>query len=266
MNFIESVILGVLQGLTEFLPVSSSGHLVLAQAMMGIKDPMVFYDVILHFGTLVAILVVYRKDIAAIIGESITMARNGSADGLPNAKMLVMIAAASVPVALVGLFFEDAVEALFASPFIVGLMLIVTGAILFATRKNSGGGKMPHEISMKAALLIGLAQAFALVPGISRSGSTIAAGLLLGLERESAARFSFILSIPAVSGAIILKSLSASVSADAAGMYIAGFAVSLAVGVGALYWLINLVKRGKLSSFSYYVWAVGLAAILSNLL
>lgn len=260
--------LGVLQGLTEFLPVSSSGHLVLMQAFMGIGGSVIFFDVLLHVGTLAAVLLVYRKEITDIIRESMTAVagRHKPLSELPHAWFMLMILLGSVPAGVIGILFEDVFEKLFSSPLSVGFFLLVTGALLFRTRRLQEGVKTVGMITPSAALLIGLAQAMAITPGISRSGATIAVALFLGLERETAAKFSFLLSVPAIAGAMLLKSFSVQEIPVALANYTAGFISALIVGLVSLVWLIKLVKRGKLDYFAYYCWSVGVIVILLNLL
>ncbi len=254
-----------MQGLTEFLPVSSSGHLVLMQAYLGLDEPMVFFDVLLHVGTLLSVLVVYRRDIAAMARETISAAadRFKNLQQFPHARTFLMIVVANVPTALMGVTLENHFERLFGSPFIVGVMLLVTGAILFATRGKNDGGKEESFITVREALIIGVAQGCAITPGISRAGMTIAIALFLGIKRESAARFSFLLSVPAILGALLLKSRHLAELDGNLQIYLLGSAVSFIVGTLALIWLINIVKRGKLIWFSWYVWAVGTLAIVS---
>jgi len=265
ITFPESIVLGVLQGLTEFLPVSSSGHLVLMQAFMGIGGPVIFFDVLLHVGTLAAVLLVFRKEIAEIIRESaaaVTGSQKKPVSELPHARFMLMIILGSVPAGVIGILFEDVFEELFSSPLSVGFFLLVTGALLFRTRSLGEGVKTVGMITPSAALLIGLAQAMAITPGISRSGATIAVALFLGLERETAVKFSFLLSVPAIAGAMFLKSFSVQEISIAAANYTAGFISAFVVGLAALIWLIRLVKKGKLDYFAYYCWGVGVLVIV----
>jgi len=238
------------------------------QSFLGLREPMVFFDVLLHMGTLAAVFVVYRRDIAGMLREGFTALSSGGKNigNLPKAWLLLMIIVGSVPAAFIGLLFEDLFEELFASPFYAGLFLIVTGAFLFASRYAKKGDKTDGALTIRDALLIGLAQAMAITPGISRSGATIVAGLFLGLERETSARFSFLLSIPAIMGAMLLKAVSAPVSAGQIPEYTAGVAISFTTGLAALVWLIGLVKRGKLDRFSWYCLSLGGFVALYNIL
>jgi len=267
VTYFESIFFGIIQGLAEFLPISSSGHLVLLQSYFGLNEPMVLFDVFLHVGTLLAVLVVYRSDISAMLSQFVKIVLSGGkkmAD-YPMGRTATMIIVANIPTAIIGLTLKDYFELLFASPIAVGFMLLITGAILFATKGNDNSGKEDSEISIKDALMIGVAQGFAITPGISRSGMTIAVALMLGVKRESAARFSFILSMPAILGAAILKARHASIDSGELTVILLGSAVAFVVGIAALVWLINIVKRGKLVWFSYYCWLVGIVVIMVNI-
>jgi undecaprenyl-diphosphatase len=268
VTLLESTTLGILQGLTEFLPVSSSGHLVLMQTFMGIGGPVVFFDVLLHIGTLAAVLVVFRKNIAAIFRESATaVAGNGKPiSELPHAWFMLMIIVGSVPAGIIGILLEDTFEELFSSPLSVGFFLLVTGMLLFPTRRIKQGARTVGMITMYDAIIIGMAQAMAITPGISRSGATIAVALFLGLERETAVKYSFLLSIPAIAGAVLLKSLSMPELPANLPNYAAGMISAFGVGLVALLWLVRLVNRGKLEYFAYYCWGVGISVVITNLL
>jgi len=196
--------------------------------------------------------------------ETIKWMKSGfkNVDELPEARAVVMVVIASVPTAFIGIIFKDTFEELFTSPFSVGCFLIVTGFILFATRGKSNDGVDDSRMGIKEAIIIGVAQGFAITPGISRSGMTIAVAILLGVKRESAARFSFMLSIPAILGAAVLHLKDVTWEGLNIPAYMVGTAISFVVGVFALKWLIDWVKQGRLSLFSWYVWAVGLTAII----
>ncbi len=291
MGTFEAVILGIIQGLTEFLPVSSSGHLVLAQSLLGLNEPELFFDISVHMGTLAAILIVFYKDIQAII---VSMFRlfflffrkglsfssefkdpdtSGPGIGDSNIKLALLILIGSIPTAFLGLMFHQVADRLFSSVIIVGCMLIVTGFFLWATRWIKIHGTVSPDLSIKKegfsmnkALVIGLVQGMAVIPGISRSGSTIVAGLFLGLNRETAARYSFLLSIPAIMGAEIL-SLKDSFSNPAImdNVTLIGTFSSFVVGYAALRILLYLVKEGRLHFFAPYCWIIGIMAIISGL-
>lgn len=262
----EAAALGVIQGLTEYLPVSSSGHLVIAQNLFGLREPELLFDTVLHLGTLAAVVWYYRADIIAALRDSAAALRaiaSGSPaahalDGRPGASLAWFVIAGSVPTAILGLGFQEQFEAMFASLRWVGVMLCVTGAFLFVSRYASGTGRTIEKMGLPTALLIGLVQGLAITPGISRSGATICAALLLGVERETAARFSFILSIPAITGATLLH-VNGGPGGSTATALALGFAVSLVVGYMSLALLVSFVRRGRLSWFSYYCFAVGAA-------
>lgn len=272
ISFIESVILGIVQGVTEFLPISSSGHLVIMQALFGQHEPQLLFDVMVHVGTLVAIFVVFRKDIADLIRTAFSMLGIGEVEGRSEWWLPLAIVVGTIPTALMGVIFAERFERLFASMTAAGGGLIVTGVILMSTvwsresssETNAGGST---RIGLGKALLIGTAQGIAIFPGVSRSGTTIAIALLLGVERELSARFSFLLAIPAIIGALVfeLKDYSPAAQVGAAPTSVPimlGGAVCAAVtGIFALIVLLNIVRRGRLSFFAYYCWAVGGLAI-----
>lgn len=234
------------------------------QSYMGIHEPVVFFDVLLHIGTLGAVLVVFNKEVAAIYRDGVAaLSRSKPISELPHAWMMLMILLGSVPAGVIGILFEDVFERFFALPLPVGFFLLVTGAVLFMTRKAGRGIKTIGQITPSTALLIGLAQAMAITPGISRSGATIAVALFLGLERETAAKFSFLLSVPAIAGAMLLKSFSVTQLTVNVPNYAAGLASAFVIGLVSLVWLVKLVKKGKLDLFAYYCWGVGLLVILS---
>jgi len=269
--------LGVIQGLTEFLPVSSSGHLVLFQRLFGLKEPELLFDVCLHIGSLVAVIIFFRKDIWAIIVSVIRSTGLVFSSGIklqdlykdPDFKMAVLIIAGSVPTALIGFFLQKVAERLFSSIILVGFMLIATGIVLFLTgvliRYKSKMETKEKDINgflLKDSLIIGIIQGMAIIPGISRSGTTIAIGLFLGLDKETAARYSFLLSIPAIFGAglLTLKDLPAE-GGNPIGVILTGTLVSCIVGYFALKFLVYIVKQGNLYLFAPYCWIVGLITL-----
>ena len=273
MNSTEAIILGIIQGLTEFLPVSSSGHLVLFQQLFGLKEAELFFDVCVHLGTLVAVIIVFRQEIIKIIsallqlvslaGQKEKFLQKVKSD--PELKMAVFIVIGSIPTAILGLLFASIADRLFSSALITGLMLMVTGLLLWLTRKagtHAVSTSIGHLTPGKA-LIIGIVQGLAIIPGISRSGSTISTGLLLGVDRETAARYSFLLSIPAIVGAGLL-SLKEGFSQTNPAIWISllGAVPAALVGYGALKSLLHMVKKGRLYVFAPYCWLVGLLAIL----
>lgn len=263
MTFIQAIVLGIVQGLTEFLPVSSSGHLVLIQNLFGLHQPELVFDVAVHVGTLAAVCIYFYRDISAMIAEvfkwAYSLCRNGeSRHSSMEVRLAAMIAVGSVPTAIIGLGLHKIAGLLFSSVLLVGFMLIVTGFWMWFTRGRDGSGGGVYRLNSVRAVLIGIAQGIAIIPGVSRSGATIAACLYLGLSRETAARYSFLLSIPAIAGAALLSlsDTSTAGSAEVPVIFAGGFAAAL-VGYAALSFLVYLVKKGRLFIFAPYCWAVG---------
>jgi len=251
--WLQAVILGIVQGLTEFLPVSSSGHLVLFQTWLGdaffAQEHPLLFVLALHVGTLLPVLWFYRDSLRELSTER-------------GRRMGALVLVGTVPTGLIGVLFKDHFETLFSSPDRVAVALLVTGALLFATRGREPTGD-DDALTVRTALIIGLAQGLAITPGISRSGTTIAVALFLGLNRELAARFSFLLSIPAICGAVVLEMKDGvDVSGTDWSAVGAGFAASMVVGYAALVMLVALVKRGGLHHFAWYLWPVGVAALI----
>jgi undecaprenyl-diphosphatase len=260
MTVFQAIFLGVVQGLTEFLPVSSSGHLVFFQSLFGLEEPQLAFDVMLHLGTLLAVVVYFRTDISQILLGTWAWLK-GRREGEEEAKLLLWIVVASVPTGLMGILFKDWFESLFSRPKTVGLMLLVTGLLLWLTRIVKKNEKTAGKMGVIDALIIGIAQGVAIIPGISRSGATISSGLFRGLRRELAGKFSFLLSIPAIVGATLLEFREIDLGSGI-GLTFIGMAVSFFVGLFSLKLLMNIVKKGRLSHFSYYCWAIGIFMIL----
>ena len=253
----HALVLGILQGLTEFLPVSSSGHLVLGQSILGLREPELVFDILLHIGTLAAVLTFYGKDLWRIARAWASSLMGKDADeGASRMGWLLMLG--SVPAGIAGVCLDDFIEKMFASPKLAACALLFTGGILCLGRLRQDAGRGESQMTPKDALFIGIFQAFAIIPGISRSGATIVAALTRGVEREQAARFSFLLSAPAISGAFLLKikDFEGTLAANLL-PYAVGVAASAIVGAIALGWLIKLVKGGNLARFRFYCWGVG---------
>lgn len=246
MNLPESIALAAIQGLTEFLPVSSSGHLALASAFMNIPAGSMAFEVVLHLGTLVAVLLVYGRDLLSIAVGVVS----GRRESRLTALSLIV---ASVPAGIAGVFLSDRIEAVFGMPLVVSILLLLTGTVLFLTRFSPRGEGEP---GIRRGLFIGFFQALAVLPGVSRSGLTISAGLFKGVGRASAARFSFLLSVPAILGAAVLELPKAEWNTPI-GVLAAGFAVSALVGYGALKVLLRFVSAGAIHRFCWYCWAIG---------
>jgi undecaprenyl-diphosphatase len=252
----ESILLGILQGLTEFLPVSSSGHLVLAQELLaGFDGPAAAFDVLLHGGTLAAVLIYFRNDLVQIVRD---MSRPG--DGgwrLPGLLLL-----GSVPAGIVGVFFSEAIEPLFSAPRVAAIGLLVTGCILAAAWRLRGSAhRTLTDLTVLGTLFIGFAQALAIVPGISRSGTTIAVGMFLGMSGKDAARFSFLLSIPAIAGALVLES-GVIVGTGLPLTYLAGALAAALVGWASIALLMKLLDRENLLPFALYCLALGILSLV----
>lgn len=250
---------------------SSSGHLVLGRELLGVSEPDLFFDIIVHVATLVVTLIIYARPVAAMTSELIAGANEvargrGLAEMLaarPEAKLSLLIVAGTVPTGVIGVVFKDLLEALFDIPVAASAMLLVTAALLIATRFTRADGRTDAAMTVRDALLIGLVQGFAIIPGISRSGSTIAAALLLGLDRELAARFSFLLSVPAILGALVLKlrDLEAGIAVSGTALGV-GFAAALVTGFLALVALLPLVRRGQLHWFALYLVPVSITGVI----
>jgi len=250
----------VVQGVTEFLPISSSGHLVFFQSLFGFRKSDVLFDVILHLGTLLAVVVYFRSDIVTII-KGVTARLKGKERNLEGERLLLWIGVSTVPTGLMGILLQDWFESLFLKPRTVGVMLLVTGGVLWLTRVAKQEGKSIFGMSWVDALLIGIAQGVAIIPGISRSGATLSAGLFRGLDRELSGRFAFLLSIPAILGAALLEIRKLGIS-TLMPAYLLGAAAAFFVGLLALKFLMKIIKIGKISHFCYYCWGVGMLMIL----
>jgi undecaprenyl-diphosphatase len=254
LMYFHAILLGAVQGLTEFLPVSSSGHLVIFQHILGVQESPLTFDVMLHMGTLLAVFVAFWDDIIGILKK-------------PFTRLTYLIVVGCIPAAIAGYLVAPFIEKAFESLLVVGLGLIFTGfALRFSekwSREKIGLKDIPNT-SYKDVLFIGLLQALAIVPGISRSGSTIAAGLFAGMERELAARFSFLLSIPVIMGAGIFELSDVSSSAWSQNFvpYTIGTLVAALFGYLAIKIVMRLVRHGRLSVFSYYCWAVALVTLV----
>ncbi|MBM4184264.1 MAG: undecaprenyl-diphosphate phosphatase [Gemmatimonadetes bacterium] len=249
MTYLEALVLGFVQGATEFLPVSSSGHLVIAQTLLGVEAPGIVFEVAVHLATLVSILVAYRTRVWDL-GRG-ALARDPSA-----LRYLAFVVFASVPAGLVGVLAKDQVEALFESPVVPGVGLLITGVLLWSSRSalpRASGTVSTWTI----ALAIGVAQAFAITPGVSRSGTTIVAALWLGVEAREAAAFSFLMAIPAIAGAAVLELPDLSGAGLDWGVLALGSVVAAVVGILAIRTLVALLASRSFHAFAPYCWAVG---------
>jgi undecaprenyl-diphosphatase len=254
MELVKAVILGLVQGLTEFLPISSSGHLVIGSEILNYHDPGIAFEVFLHCGTLVAVIIAFRKDLVIMIRSLFASPAARREDPRLNRFFYwnIYTVVATLPAVVFGLFLKDSIDRIFANLLITFAMLAITGTIMVLTRYLHDRGT---EINCPRSLVIGIAQALAIMPGLSRSGSTIFAGMVLGVNRETAARFSFIISIPAILGAVVLKLndlIKAPPPAEQLTAIGVGSLVSAISGYYAIVLLMSLVRRGKLQWFGYY--------------
>ena len=263
MDIIDAIVLGIIQGLTEFLPVSSSGHLELGKAILGdhsIPEESLMFTVVLHFATALSTIVVFRKDIFYILKGLLTFKWND------DTQFIAKIVVSMIPAVVVGLFFEEQMEQLFGGKILlVGCMLIVTAILLFLADKAKDTDK---KVSFKNALVIGISQAIAILPGISRSGATISTSVLLGNDKTKAARFSFLMVVPLIFGKIAKDVLSGELTYESHNFtsLAIGFIVAFVAGLFACTWMISIVKKSKLSYFALYCILVGLTAIIFSFL
>ncbi|MBU0519432.1 undecaprenyl-diphosphatase UppP [bacterium] len=259
MTITAALLLGLLQGLTEFLPVSSSGHLVLAQHILGYAGAeYLTFDVIVHLGTLLAVFIYFRRDLITIATSAVTQK-----DESQGRRWITMIIIGTIPTVIIGLGFEDWFKSIFGNPKLVAGMLLLTALILLLAdrRKLKGGGR--SRLTVPSSLLIGTAQGLAIIPGISRSGSTIATAIFTGLDPAIAARFSFLLSIPAILGASVLEMGGISgITAQQLPAYLLGFSASFISGYIAIDLLLKLVIKRRLWSFSIYLAIVGVLGLI----
>jgi undecaprenyl-diphosphatase len=251
MNLWQGLILGLVQGLTEFLPVSSSGHLVLVEALTGVHFTDVTVEVSLHVATLASVLVLYGRRLWAIVRGVV------AGDG-PSVRYAVLLVIATIPAGVIGVLFHHQIEDAFHSLMWLGIQFLITGVILWSTRRSSGGTQTVP--STGAATAIGFAQAFAILPAISRSGATIAAALRAGLTPAAAAEFSFLMSIPVIAGAGLLEARNAALNMAHVGAlpWAVSFVAAFAAGIWSIRWLVKLLQRGRFYAFAPYCWAVGL--------
>lgn len=255
---LSALFLGILQGITEFLPVSSSGHLVMFQQFLEVAGDDVAFDLVLHLGTLLPVLWFYRATFAQIFHD--IFRGDGPFWQREGVRLTLLLVAASIPTAMIGLGLKDTFESLFSNPSALTITFSITGLILLLSSKAKNGTTQVANIRWRDALILGVAQGLAITPGISRSGTTITVALLLGIEREAAARFSFLMSVPAILGAVLLKASEASfVGMDSAQLTI-GATSALVSGYFALVILVKVVKNGTFQHFAWYCFAAAALA------
>jgi len=269
MSILSAIILAILQGLTEFLPVSSSGHLVLGEALLGSQafGDSIAFELVVHLGTFLAVLVIFWQDILSLgrlffayLLKPTDWSRAYAED--PEFKFTVLMLVGMLPAGLVGLLLRDQISELFSQPVMVSLALLVTGGLLLSTlfAKHT-----ESPIDLRRALLIGLAQALALIPGISRSGSTISVALALGVKQDQAARFSFIMVLPLILAATLLEFIdlaTVGITTAQGSVLLVGLVVSFAVGYVSLKWLLKVLKQGKFHYFAWYCFALAIFGLL----
>tara|TARA_B100001758_G_C18368436_1_gene589920 strand:+ start:258 stop:1049 length:792 start_codon:yes stop_codon:yes gene_type:complete len=262
MDIINAIILGVIQGLTEFLPVSSSGHLEIAKTILGeveVGQKSMLMTVVLHFATALSTIVVFRQDVTAIIVGLFQFKNNNSF------RFSLKVILSMIPAALVGAFFNDEIESLFGGELIlVGGMLLLTGLLLLLADRAKVSEK---KVGFKEAILIGISQAIAILPGISRSGATISTSVVLGVDKETSARFSFLMVVPLIIGKMAQDIFSGEITTADADFFAisAGFLFAFITGLIACKWMIRLVKNSQLKYFAYYCFIVGIVVITSTL-
>lgn len=261
MSPLHAFILGVVQGITEFLPISSDGHLALVQHYLpGFQQPGLIFDVLLHVGTLGAIVIFFRRDVGLLL---VAPFRRDD-EARRYRRLLWLIAAASLPTAIIGLTFKDPVERLFENMTVVGAMLILTGTLVFVGERFRHSGRKESALTVGDAIVSGIAQGCAILPGLSRSGSTIAVLLFKGVDGETAARFSFLMALPAISGAALLSLRHLDqVPAGDLPVYGFGAAVAFVVGMITIRFLLDMIRKQRLVWFSVYCWVLGAGVLLA---
>ena len=263
MEILNAIILGIIQGLTEFLPVSSSGHLEITKALLGeekVAAESLLMTVVLHSATALSTIIIFRKDILEIFNGLLQFKNNDSF------RFSLKIIASMIPATIVGIFFNTEIEALFDGGLIlVGSMLLITGLLLFLADKSKSSEK---SVGLKDSILIGITQAIAILPGISRSGATISTAVLLGIDKEKSARFSFLMVVPLILGKMLKDILSGEISTHDTNFLslIIGFCFAFITGIIACKWMIRLVKNSKLTYFAYYCFAIGGIVVISSII
>ena len=276
MTYFMSILMGIIQGVAEFLPISSSGHLALFQTFFGMEnmeEKYMFFTVLLHFGTLISVCMVYWRDIVDMIREfflgiaALAGRKDTGVAPPPARRMVMLIIIATVPL-FVMVFLQDAVNQLFSNSIMVSCALLATGFILFFSDRMARGHKTAKNATVADALIVGCGQALAVTPGLSRSGTTISVGMMRGFDRAFAVRFSFLMSLPAVLGANVLEikdALASNFPIEELPMYLVGVAVSAVVGYFAIRLVKSLSDKGKFGKFAYYCWAVGLGSLVAGI-
>ena len=271
MTYLQAIILGLVQGIAEFLPISSSGHLKIFEKLLGlpnVETDYIFFDVLLHFGTLVAVLIVYHRVIGRLLREAFTMvhiraARPGEEPDGPTRRMIVLLIVSLLPLFVI-LPLKSRLEKLGSNYLIVGIMLMITGLALYLCDHIPKGKKTEREMTIWDALVVGFAQAVAVMPGLSRSGMTISAGSARGLDRSYAVQFSFLMSIPTILAAVLLQlidAVKAGIDASLLPKYLVGVVIAAASGVASMRLLQFIARRSRFGGFAYYCWGAGILSM-----
>jgi len=260
MTIIDAVILGIIQGLTEFLPISSSGHLVIGESLLGLSSPGISLEIWLHFGTLLAVVIYFRRRFYDIFRAAFGGGKREEQS--MNRTILAALVTGTVPAAIVGVLFKTGIETAFDWPHLAAVMLVVTGIILISTRWSRNRGR---AINVPRGLAVGCAQVLAILPGISRSGSTIACGMFLGIKPSLAAEFSFLLAAPIIALAFfydVVFNGAALFASDRVGLYLVGMAVSFVIGMLAIHFLLKIIRGGKFYVFGFYCLVAGVVSYI----
>ena len=276
MSVGNAIVLGLVQGLTEFLPVSSSGHLSILSNLFGMttaEGEHLFFDALLHLGTLLAIFIVYWQDIAAMAHETLGLLNLGPAAGMnrtrnPGARLFFMIVLATLPLLLI-LPIRGMLETLYDNNIFIGVALVLTGCLLYVGDRMTAGNKTVGGMTMLDALIIGLCQCVAVIPGLSRAGTAITAGVATGLNRDFAVKFAFLLSLPAMLATALIRfagALRTGVDLGSIPAYLIGTAVAMVAGIVAIELLHAIAKRGKFGGFAYYCWVLGVLSIILTMI
>ncbi len=265
MPIYQAVVLAIVQALTEFIPVSSTAHLILFPWLFGWKDPGLMFDVALHAGTLAAVIIYFFRDWIQIIGHAFGLNLGSDPDLRQNRNLLWLLAAGSIPIGIVGYLFDKQADTTWRQPYVIGTMLIVVGVIMWMAERRRIGSKSMSTIQMSDAVAVGLAQAVSVIPGTSRSGSTICAGLFRNMTRETAARFSFLLSTPAIAAAVAKKGWDihkeGGIPADMKAPIVIGIIVSGVLGAIVIAFFLRYLRRSSLMPFVYYRIVFGIIVI-----
>ncbi|MFS0671986.1 undecaprenyl-diphosphate phosphatase [Ornithinibacillus sp. 179-J 7C1 HS] len=263
IELLKYLFLGLLQGFTEPIPISSSGHLILAQDILGVGQPGLSFEAIVNFGSLIAVIMVYFKDIVRLIKNGFHYITTRDPEVKSDFHFILMLIVATIPTGIIGVLFEDSIEKL-TRPYLVGITLLITGIALWIIR-NLRGKKGDKQITVKDAVIVGLAQSVALFPGISRSGATIVASMLLGMKQETALRFSFLLYIPVSLGVGLLSAKDIVTDPQLNTFmipYLIAFIASIIATYFSLKWFMNIMAKGNLKYFAFYCFIIGVIALL----